>query len=273
MDIEFAGAYDDFTALRADLVTLGYTVGELVGPYLCDCWGLTRQGTHFHAQIAVTAPKRPAPDPEPDTLLDDIAERLAQAAGVRVDVVHAGQHATGEPPPWSWLGLPSGCPPAVGDAIARLDGLVMPQPGAELRAEFTTARRRALTVAAQGPNGNYVVVETTDRRRVTLAQAEVNMLWAAGVDPTSLTRDGLLAALDAEPSPPPWFTSMTRVVPRDGHPTDPAVTVLLADRTPTTLTASQWASLHIAGVNPTSLTPAGLAEALAVSDPDPSGAR
>lgn len=210
MDIEFAGTHDDFTTLRADLVTLGYTIGELVGLYRCDCWDLTRQGRHFHAQIAVTAPKKPAPDPEPDTLLDDIAERLAQAAGVRVDVHHAGQHAVGEPVgawrPWQWLGSPPGSPQARVNEIARLEALTMPQPRPrpepEPPSDLTLAdpdgrRDLALKALGHGPNGEYVVIQTRDQRRITLTQVEFDAL-AAGMPMAVLchmSKDELVAAL------------------------------------------------------------------------------
>jgi hypothetical protein len=247
MDIEFRGTKSESATLWTHLDKLGYVLDDWRGRSDCDCATFTQQGVHFHAVVAVTAPAPAAPAPGPGSLVEDIADRVARATGVRVDVHHAGQHATGEPPVEAWRENPVW---------------------------------RAL---AQGPDGAYVMVETTDGRRVTLAQVEFDTLTATGVDPASLTRDGLLVALtlmwrslgDTEPppSPPAWFTTTVKVAPRDVHPTDPDVTVVLADRARATLTASQWATLHIAGVNPPSLTAAELADALGVSGPDVVGGR
>ncbi len=164
MHLEFTGTKTEFDTFRADLARTGYLIGESATRDGCDCMPFTRHGLHFHAQLAVLAPDRPAgtwsidglrdrvaaalagefdrqwpnhdlrgiewrsiaaaglsevtgwgPTP-PDAghvrvpltgaeLVEDIADRMAQATGVRVEVVHAGQHAVGEPPlacPSTW---------------------------------------------------------------------------------------------------------------------------------------------------------------------------
>jgi hypothetical protein len=51
-----------------------------------------------------------------------------------------------------------------------------------------------------------------------------------------------------------WLANVVKVDPNHDNPTDPHVTVVLMDQVVATLPASQWARLHIGGINPATLT-------------------
>lgn len=77
MHLEFTGTKTEFDTFRADLARTGYLIGESATRDGCDCLAFTRHGLHFHAQLAVLAPERPAGTWSIDGLRDRVAAALA----------------------------------------------------------------------------------------------------------------------------------------------------------------------------------------------------
>lgn len=168
MDIEFAGQAAEYAVLWRDLDRLGYLLLETRRRDQCDCPGFLRHGLHVHALVEVERP----PISLGAALAQEMADQVAAATGVRVEVHHAGQRAFAEPDE----------DPGV---VVTVDGR---------RVTFTAEEWRAASRAADSQGRRLVV--TKDGRRVVMPAVEWAALLRAGVNPYELTADDLAAVRD-----------------------------------------------------------------------------